>query len=212
MGVGKGGFLPLQLAPPLWPSADDEDNFVVGLGVDRTCTGIVVQHPTDPNAPDLPPQPVLLVRVFDARPSTRNTTGRPSGALNTAVATVGAACLHRRNRNASRGFAAKVAPPVSSILSWFNERGPPSAPRPSRWPPRMACCDFTPLAAWTAQPAAPPPASWRRPSRCLPLPRWLLLLRLQLDLRQRRPRQAQRRARLALHCLMRRASLKRWGF
>lgn len=43
-------------------TADDEDNFVVGMGVDCTCTGVAVQHPTDATAPDLPPQPVLLVR------------------------------------------------------------------------------------------------------------------------------------------------------
>lgn len=42
----------------------DEDNFVIGLGIDLTCTGVEVSHPTDVTAPDLPPQPVLMVRVF----------------------------------------------------------------------------------------------------------------------------------------------------
>ncbi len=35
---------------------------MVGLGIDCTSTGVEVQHPTDVTAPDLPPQPVLLVR------------------------------------------------------------------------------------------------------------------------------------------------------
>lgn len=34
----------------------------MGLGIDCTCTGVEVPHPTDATAPDLPPQPVLLVR------------------------------------------------------------------------------------------------------------------------------------------------------
>lgn len=48
--------------PCLACCADDEDNYVVGMGLDFTSTGVTVEHPTDPNAPDLPPQPVLLVR------------------------------------------------------------------------------------------------------------------------------------------------------
>ena len=34
----------------------------MGMGIDCTCTGVEVPHPTDATAPDLPPQPVLLVR------------------------------------------------------------------------------------------------------------------------------------------------------
>ena len=52
------------LSLPAWPAtvvADDEDNFVVGLGLDCTSTSVPVQHPTDATAPDLAPQPVLLV-------------------------------------------------------------------------------------------------------------------------------------------------------
>lgn len=45
--------------------ADDAANYVVGLGVDCTCTAVDVVHPTDPTAPDLPPQPVLLVATSD---------------------------------------------------------------------------------------------------------------------------------------------------
>ena len=43
--------------------AGDEDNYIVGLGLDLTSAGVAVEHPTDPNAPDLPPQPLLLVRL-----------------------------------------------------------------------------------------------------------------------------------------------------
>ena len=45
-------------------AADDEDNFVVGLGVDCTGVELPVLHPTDETAPDLPPQPLLLVRAY----------------------------------------------------------------------------------------------------------------------------------------------------
>ena len=34
---------------------------MVGMGLDCTCTGVEVPHPTDATAPNLPPQPVLLV-------------------------------------------------------------------------------------------------------------------------------------------------------
>ena len=43
----------------------DEDNFVVGLGFDCTARQVVVQHPTDDNAPDLLPQPVLWIATSD---------------------------------------------------------------------------------------------------------------------------------------------------
>ena len=36
---------------------------MVGLGLDLTATQLPVQHPSDPDAPDLPPQPLLLVRA-----------------------------------------------------------------------------------------------------------------------------------------------------
>jgi hypothetical protein len=35
----------------------------VGLGVDCTAVEVAVLHPTDETAPDLPPQPLLLVRA-----------------------------------------------------------------------------------------------------------------------------------------------------
>ena len=44
----------------------DEENFVVGIGVDLTSVGMEVSHPTDPNEPDLPPQPILLVLTSDS--------------------------------------------------------------------------------------------------------------------------------------------------
>lgn len=40
---------------------------MVGLGIDLTSIGVKVEHPTDPNADDLPPQPLLLVRRFVGR-------------------------------------------------------------------------------------------------------------------------------------------------
>jgi len=40
---------------------------VVGLGMDLTTNDVPVAHPTDPNAPDLPPQPILLVRPAGGR-------------------------------------------------------------------------------------------------------------------------------------------------
>jgi hypothetical protein len=39
---------------------------VVGLGVDCTAVEVPVLHPTDETAPDLPPQPLLLVRALAA--------------------------------------------------------------------------------------------------------------------------------------------------
>lgn len=56
-------FLLLALVLAAVSPAGDEDNFVVGLGLDCTSAGVEVAHPTDPNAPDMPPQPVLLVRA-----------------------------------------------------------------------------------------------------------------------------------------------------
>ena len=67
--------------------ADDEDNFVVGLGVDRTSTEVPVVHPTDPNAPDLPPQPVLLVGAAAAAVAA-------AAALSAATAAAAAAAAH----------------------------------------------------------------------------------------------------------------------
>lgn len=43
----------------------DEDNHVVGLGMDLTATGVAVEHPTDTTAPNLPPQPLLWVATSD---------------------------------------------------------------------------------------------------------------------------------------------------
>ena len=64
-------------------AADDSDNFVVGLGVDcASSSQVVVQHPTDPTAPDLPPQPLLLVATSDGvlRCYTFGCMAPPSGA------------------------------------------------------------------------------------------------------------------------------------
>jgi len=44
---------------------EEDDNFVVGLGIDLTATGVIVQHPTDETAPDLPAQPLLWVATSD---------------------------------------------------------------------------------------------------------------------------------------------------
>jgi len=55
-----------RLAIRIPNAPDDEDNYVIGLGID--CTSVewpVVEHPTDQTAPDLPPQPVLFVATSD---------------------------------------------------------------------------------------------------------------------------------------------------
>ena len=47
-------------------SGGDSDNYVVGLGLDLTAGGAFeTYHPTEQDAPDLPPQPLLLVATSD---------------------------------------------------------------------------------------------------------------------------------------------------
>jgi nuclear pore complex protein Nup214 len=43
----------------------DTENFVVGLGLDLSATGVNVEHPTDETAPDLAPQPLLWLATSD---------------------------------------------------------------------------------------------------------------------------------------------------
>lgn len=51
-----------RLAIRLPNAPDDGDNFVTGLGVDLTAgVQVEVSHPTDPEAGDLGPQPLLWV-------------------------------------------------------------------------------------------------------------------------------------------------------
>lgn len=144
---------------PIGTCADDEDNFVVGLGVDLTCTSVAVQHPTDPTAPDLPAQPVLLVGsacVFNTDVPGSRQPGGVVGLCSCKQPRSQLACIAGGNRfgnHRTLGHHLRAAPHC-------------------RWPPQMACCGSTPLDAWTAPPAAPPPASSRRPSHCLRPPRW----------------------------------------
>ncbi|KAL6770773.1 NUP214 [Auxenochlorella protothecoides x Auxenochlorella symbiontica] len=77
-----------RLAIRLPNAPDDGDNFVTGLGVDLTAgVQVEVSHPTDPEAGDLGPQPLLWVATSDGmlRAYTFGSTeGRPSVVLSVA--------------------------------------------------------------------------------------------------------------------------------
>ena len=167
--------------PALMWHADDEDNFVVGMGLDCSCTAVEVPHPTDATAPDLPPQPVLLVRCWG-----------PVCALRGLLLCY--ASLH----------AVELAVLAHTRAGALHMPCPNLIPNPRRLPHRTACCAATPLAAWIPAPAALRPAWWRRRSRCRRLRQvwWREPLRPRCRSRLRQPRSV----RLARRCLTNRIS------
>ncbi|KFM23724.1 hypothetical protein F751_0938 [Auxenochlorella protothecoides] len=127
-----------RLAIRLPNAPDDGDNFVTGLGVDLTAgVQVEVSHPTDPEAGDLGPQPLLWVATSDGmlRAYTFGSTeGRPSVVLSVAQPlerlALPATSGGTRELGQDSGLGTDAPPPSPPLFAFAGGPGVAGAPSP----------------------------------------------------------------------------------